>query len=389
MYSKTNLLFLGDLCLTGDVEQNLIQNQSYDLWHNVHSLVNSDDTVVANVECSISSRGELSPEKYASLRAAPAVVQKLGRLDVALLANNHVGDYGEQAANDTKKKLEANNILTTGYGCTLAEALKPLIFRRNSIDIGILSLCCLSTHPREFAKGTSSGVAPLALRLLKEQLSALQDKADVIFVCLHWGKEGQRYPTLDQMRFARRAIDLGAHMVIGCHAHVIQAFEQYRGRWIFYGLGNFLFPPIPITVTQPDGLQEHRILNRPPSERESIGILVAIERTLDGANIELKQVIPLRFNEDLVPQRCKPRDMTCDLPNLNKNLRISSILNFSALRGNGELRYRTEYTNRLFNHFYASKDAYPIFPFSFKELPYLSMTFGRRFLGKLHRQLGL
>ena len=43
------------------------------------------------------------------------------------------------------------------------------------------------------------------------------------------------------MAKARFAVDCGADVVIGHHSHVVQPFAVYRGRPIFYGVGNFTF----------------------------------------------------------------------------------------------------------------------------------------------------
>src|ERR1700688_2510434 len=40
---------------------------------------------------------------------------------------------------------------------------------------------------------------------------------------------------------AHAAVDAGADMVIGHHPHELQAIEVYKGKPIFYSLGNFAF----------------------------------------------------------------------------------------------------------------------------------------------------
>lgn len=39
-------------------------------------------------------------------------------------------------------------------------------------------------------------------------------------------------------------IDAGADAVINHHQHCISGYEHYQGKPIFYGIGNFFFPPI-------------------------------------------------------------------------------------------------------------------------------------------------
>jgi poly-gamma-glutamate synthesis protein (capsule biosynthesis protein) len=36
-------------------------------------------------------------------------------------------------------------------------------------------------------------------------------------------------------------IDAGAGLIVGSHPHVNQPLEQYRGRWVAYSLGSFVF----------------------------------------------------------------------------------------------------------------------------------------------------
>ena len=65
-------------------------------------------------------------------------------------------------------------------------------------------------------------------------------------VLLHWGgrvEEGY-YPDFNQPRLARKIIDLGADLIIGGHSHTVQPYEVYKGKSIFYSLGNFCFDDI-------------------------------------------------------------------------------------------------------------------------------------------------
>jgi poly-gamma-glutamate synthesis protein (capsule biosynthesis protein) len=65
--------------------------------------------------------------------------------------------------------------------------------------------------------------------------------ADVVIVFPHWGTEYDATPFATQTKLARAAIDAGADMVIGNHAHWAAAMEVYKGRPIWYALGNLVF----------------------------------------------------------------------------------------------------------------------------------------------------
>ncbi len=62
-----------------------------------------------------------------------------------------------------------------------------------------------------------------------------------MLVTIHWGVPYEREPSQADRAKARRAIDLGADMVVAHHPHVIQPFEVYKHRPIFYSVGNFTF----------------------------------------------------------------------------------------------------------------------------------------------------
>jgi len=60
-------------------------------------------------------------------------------------------------------------------------------------------------------------------------------------VYFHWGVSGQHEVCQYQTALGRVAIDAGADLVVGSHPHVVQAIEIYKGKPIFYSLGNFIF----------------------------------------------------------------------------------------------------------------------------------------------------
>ncbi len=58
---------------------------------------------------------------------------------------------------------------------------------------------------------------------------------------VHWGKERTHDPVDYQKNLAKKYIDAGADAVIGCHPHVMQGLEFYKGKTIAYSLGNYWF----------------------------------------------------------------------------------------------------------------------------------------------------
>ncbi len=74
------------------------------------------------------------------------------------------------------------------------------------------------------------------------QVKALrQSDPEAVIICYpHWGQNYRR-KSAGQSRIGRMLIDAGADLVIGHGAHLLQEIEKYRGKWILYNLGNFVF----------------------------------------------------------------------------------------------------------------------------------------------------
>ena len=76
---------------------------------------------------------------------------------------------------------------------------------------------------------------------MQEDVQALRERVDILTVSCHWGVSGSQELADYQPAVGHAAIDAGADLVIGHHPHVPQGVEVYRGRAIFYSLGNFMF----------------------------------------------------------------------------------------------------------------------------------------------------
>jgi poly-gamma-glutamate synthesis protein (capsule biosynthesis protein) len=74
---------------------------------------------------------------------------------------------------------------------------------------------------------------------------ALREQVDVVVVAFHKGIGHVPVVVPDYEReLGHVAIDCGADIVVGHHAHILRGVEVYRGKPVFHGLGNF------VTVTR-------------------------------------------------------------------------------------------------------------------------------------------
>ena len=169
--------------------------------------------------------------------------ETFGKNPVAVcLANNHIMDYGKEGFLETVRNLQSQGIQYFGAGCLADNCRNPLVLELGGQRIALLGYVCPSTHPI-FAAAENFGVSPIDLTAIaKDILRARTAGAQRIIVQLHWGAEDVGLPKPADVQLAHRVIELGADLIIGHHAHCIQSFEIFKDKYIFYGLGNALFP---------------------------------------------------------------------------------------------------------------------------------------------------
>jgi poly-gamma-glutamate capsule biosynthesis protein CapA/YwtB (metallophosphatase superfamily) len=241
------IALLGDVYLSDRWAGKIRGDAGSDLFEHVRRKVGSEALLVANIEFAITDSGNprrLHPYKWATLCSSPAVAERLNSIAVAVLANNHAGDAGITGLEDTVGNLQRVDVRSVGSGNTLEHALEPYILEREDGKIGLVALCCLTTNSESVATYKDGGVPPLSVQTLRHAIKKARKEADAVLVVVHWGCEQTSYPVPDQIRLGRLAIDAGADAVVGCHAHMIQTYERYKGRWILHGIGNFFFDPV-------------------------------------------------------------------------------------------------------------------------------------------------
>lgn len=167
-------------------------------------------------------------------------VMKMLNVKVACLANNHMMDYGSEGLECTISALDRNQIIHVGAGNDLENALRPKIFTVDDKRFGILNFGW-DIEETVYATEFTSGCAPKDKNLVMSSISEIRKKVDYLIVCLHWGFEYNRLPLPCDINLAHQIIDSGADLIIGHHPHCVQPLEIYKGKRIYYSLGNFYF----------------------------------------------------------------------------------------------------------------------------------------------------
>jgi hypothetical protein len=208
----------------------------------MRDLISSADLALANME-------ESAPDHFTFHRHGtvftgdPALLAGIARagIDVTSVASTHIGDGGRAGILQTIASLKKNGIVPFGAGTNLANARKPAIFEEGGVKVAILGYDGISSAYYG-ATATTTGDAPLKGTYIKQDVAAARAAgAQVVIVFPHWGIEYTFGPSPVQQRLAHIAIDAGADLVIGNHPHWVQSVEIYKGKPIWYSLGNFTF----------------------------------------------------------------------------------------------------------------------------------------------------
>jgi hypothetical protein len=148
-------------------------------------------------------------------------------VDVATLENNHIGNYGPAGIAETQEALAS-------AGIDFADRDTPAVRDVRGLKFGFLAF---------------NGVEEtLEREAMTAQIQALRPRVDVLAVAFHWGAEYVSLPQAapgvaadDPVEIAHLAVDAGADLIIGNHPHWVQAVEMYKGKFIAYAHGNFIF----------------------------------------------------------------------------------------------------------------------------------------------------
>jgi poly-gamma-glutamate capsule biosynthesis protein CapA/YwtB (metallophosphatase superfamily) len=239
---EASFIAVGDIMLSRDVDSKM-KVHGYDYpWEKVREIIAGADISFGNLETAITPGRKVATNEMV-FRADPENAQILADVgfDVLSLANNHSMNFGATGMEDTIKYLEEAGVQTSGAGKEEL-AYAPVYIDKNNIRFAFLSFQSPAFVPQSYkASADRLGVAFIDEKKMIASVTEAKQSADIVIVSMHAGVEYTALPNTRQVEFSRAAIDAGADMVIGHHPHVTQTMEKYKGKYIFYSLGNFVF----------------------------------------------------------------------------------------------------------------------------------------------------
>jgi poly-gamma-glutamate synthesis protein (capsule biosynthesis protein) len=328
------VLFVGDLMLSAPEPERFFAPS--------REILARADLAVGHLEWPHTERGQVCVVDIPAPANPPSHLDALADagFDVVTMAGNHMFDQGPHGVADSVAALRARGMEPVGAGMTIEEARRPAVVDRGGVTFGFLSYNAVG--PRQsWATPVKAGVAPVRVvnhyeldvaspgsapaeftsleqeseGAMRADIEALAARVDVVCVSIHKGM-GFVHATLAayERPLARAAVDAGADVVIGHHAHILRGVEVHRGRPIFHGINHFV--PAYTDVTDPLGRHgsRPRPRNAPslgfftpdtgrapfPFPRESRHTMIA-RVTVDGDGLVEAGFVPCHLDTDAIP----------------------------------------------------------------------------------------
>jgi len=280
------LLIAGDLSLQ-DRAANMAWDESQinHAFADVKSLAASCNHAIVNLESPITDNIQPILKKGPCLKNHPSAlnIMEYCGFDIVTLANNHLKDFGEKGVRDTLDHCRQRGFIVVGAGCNVDEARRPLLLKDDGMTIGVMNVC---EHEFSIATRQSAGANPLDFPNLFEDLQELRKQADKIIVIIHGGREHYPLPTPRMKREYQLIADFGADVIVNHHQHCHSGYELYKGKPIFYGLGNFFFDD---PKKRNDGKWNHGLMLQLDVEKEKVDFrLIPYEQCHDEAVVSVR-----------------------------------------------------------------------------------------------------
>jgi poly-gamma-glutamate synthesis protein (capsule biosynthesis protein) len=235
------VLLAGDFCPRCRVAEAFERIDYASVLSEVCHITEQADYSIVNFECPVVTDEGKPIDKYGpNLCCSESGVKavKYAGFNCVTLANNHFYDYGDEGVNSTLEACDKNGIEHVGGGNNLFEASQVLYKEVAGRRLAIINCC---EHEFSIATESRGGSNPLNPIRQFYDIQEAQKKSDHVLVIVHGGHELFQLPSQRMVETYRFFIDAGADVVVNHHQHCFSGYELFKGKPIFYGLGNFCF----------------------------------------------------------------------------------------------------------------------------------------------------
>jgi poly-gamma-glutamate capsule biosynthesis protein CapA/YwtB (metallophosphatase superfamily) len=257
----------------------------------IKGLLNGD-VVFTNLEAAVAEPGQTIQEGRAFL-TPPDALDALTAMGFNLLAlsGNHAFDLNETGIRNTVREIDLRKIVHAGTGSNITDAAAPAYLQTSKGTIALIASASGLIAPAGRATGERPGVNELRVdagdreneatddlpgapantpnpedaRRILQSIRDARQRADLVVVYQHNHVFGNRSfstiftegmperltPNPWLTKWTHDEIDAGADIVVMHGAPLLHGVEIYRGRPIFFDLGNFIYN-VPPTLTYID-----------------------------------------------------------------------------------------------------------------------------------------
>ncbi len=271
-----SILFIGDVMLGRYVETLILRNGDQFLFESINPLLFSSTYVIANLEGPLPEKHKQTPSQGFGFSFPQSSAKTLSRnhMSAVTLANNHSYDQGELGYVDTVKSLLSSNIAPFGHSRYFLPSFVTHAINGYSLSTIGINLITSAFNEEE------------TILSIQHLCTAYPETHFVAYI--HAGTEYTHQQGGLQVSFAHKLIDNTCiRFIVGSHPHVTQGIEKYKGRYIFYSLGNFIFDQYFSEDTQEGLVVSVSVTNEkltftllPIESRASVPELAEIEKKL-------------------------------------------------------------------------------------------------------------
>lgn len=295
----------GDILVHYSVQQDAARNAGsaggYDfkpMFAQVRRQLSRADVAICHQETPISLNDNHLTRPGTLVFNAPhevATALKWAGFDGCDNASNHSWDHGLDGLSQTAKALHGAGLQRVGPGPDPSSTGRPAAYHAKGVRIAQLAYTYTLFNDGSPNKRVPRGAPWLAKTLWprdgavgieRDAKAARTAGANLVVVSIHWGTEYTSSPTPDQRRLATALLSTGAvDLILGDHVHLVQPCQKIHGRYVLYGMGNFLSNQAP---SQASGLS--------PSTEDGTLNVVTFTANGDGTFSQKLQVQPTFVN---------------------------------------------------------------------------------------------
>lgn len=237
-----NILIAGDFAPRARLAKQIENKKFSEVFSGkIREIIKSADFSFVNFESPIVETDykpipKCGPNLRCTKEAAEAV--RYAGFTGVTMANNHILDYGTEGLNRSVECCKSQGLDIVGVGENLHDAEKILYLEKEGKRLAVINCC---EHEFSIATETEAGANPLNPVRQFYAIQKANKNADYVLVIVHGGHEMFQLPSPRMVETYRFFIDAGADAVVNHHQHCYSGYETYKGKPIFYGLGNFCF----------------------------------------------------------------------------------------------------------------------------------------------------